>query len=224
MSKILIVEDDGALAEELAYFLSGNGYETDLVKDFSNTLEYMEQSEADLILLDINLPYVDGQSLLRMYRRDSKTPVIIVTSKDTEMDELICMSIGADDFVTKPYNPTILLLHIEAVLRRYSGSNDSDKVKFGKLTLNLAKSTVSSDDKETEFTKNEFGILLFLVKNKGRIVSRDEIMNHLWDSCEFVDDNTLTVNIARVRHKLSELGQENLITTKRGQGYYIEAK
>ena len=113
MSKILIVEDDGALAEELAYFLSGNGYETDLVKDFSNTLEYMEQSEADLILLDINLPYVDGQSLLRMYRRDIKTPVIIVTSKDSEMDELICMSIGADDFITKPYNPTILLLHIE---------------------------------------------------------------------------------------------------------------
>lgn len=224
MSKILIVEDDGALAEELAYFLSGNGYETDLVKDFSNTLEYMEQSEADLILLDINLPYVDGQSLLRMYRRDIKTPVIIVTSKDSEMDELICMSIGADDFITKPYNPTILLLHIEAVLRRYSGSNDSDKVKFGKLTLNLAKSTVSSDDKETEFTKNEFGILLFLVKNKGRIVSRDEIMNHLWDSCEFVDDNTLTVNITRVRHKLSELGHENMITTKRGQGYYIEAK
>ena len=224
MSKILIVEDDGALAEELAYFLSGNGYETDLVKDFSNTLEYMEQSEADLILLDINLPYVDGQSLLRMYRRDIKTPVIIVTSKDSEMDEHICMSIGADDFITKPYNPTILLLHIEAVLRRYSGSNDSDKVKFGKLTLNLAKSTVSSDDKETEFTKNEFGILLFLVKNKGRIVSRDEIMNHLWDSCEFVDDNTLTVNITRVRHKLSELGHENMITTKRGQGYYIEAK
>ena len=224
MSKILIVEDDGALAEELAYFLSGNGYETDLVKDFSNTLEYMEQSEADLILLDINLPYFEGQSLLRMYRRDIKTPVIIVTSKDSEMDELICMSIGADDFITKPYNPTILLLHIEAVLRRYSGSNDSDKVKFGKLTLNLAKSTVSSDDKETEFTKNEFGILLFLVKNKGRIVSRDEIMNHLWDSCEFVDDNTLTVNITRVRHKLSELGHENMITTKRGQGYYIEAK
>lgn len=224
MSKILIVEDDGALAEELAYFLGGNGYETDLVKDFSNTLEYMEQSNADLILLDINLPYVDGQSLLRMYRRDSKTPVIIVTSKDTEMDELICMSIGADDFVTKPYNPTILLLHIEAVLRRYSENNDSDRVKYGKLTLNLAKSTVSSDDSETEFTKNEFGILLFLVKNKGRIVSRDEIMNHLWDSCEFVDDNTLTVNIARVRHKLSGLGQDNLITTKRGQGYYIEAK
>ena len=92
------------------------------------------------------------------------------------------------------------------------------------MTLNLAKSTVSSDDKETEFTKNEFGILLFLVKNKGRIVSRDEIMNHLWDSCEFVDDNTLTVNITRVRHKLSELGHENMITTKRGQGYYIEAK
>lgn len=224
MAKILIVEDDDVLADELAYFLRGNGYETDLVKDFSNTLEYMEQSEADLILLDNNLPYVDGQSLLRMYRRDIKTPVIIVTSKDSEMDELICMSIGADDFITKPYNPTILLLHIEAVLRRYSGSNDSDKVKFGKLTLNLAKSTVSSDDKETEFTKNEFGILLFLVKNKGRIVSRDEIMNHLWDSCEFVDDNTLTVNITRVRHKLSELGHENMITTKRGQGYYIEAK
>ena len=223
MAKILIVEDDDVLADELAYFLRGNGYETELVEDFSDTLASMKKSDAELILLDLNLPCVDGQSLLRMYRKESRTPVIIVTSRDTEMDELICMSIGADDFITKPYNTTLLLLHIEAVFRRYSGAAECEKIRFHDITLNIAKSTVASGGKELEFTKNEFGILLYLVKNKGKIVSREDIMSHLWDSCEFVDDNTLTVNITRVRHKLSEIGQENMITTKRGQGYYIEA-
>lgn len=222
MSKILIIEDDKTLANELLYFLKGNGYEVETIDEFSDTLMQMENRDVNLILLDLNLPYTDGQSLLRMYRKNNSTPVIIVTSKDTEMDELICMSMGADDFITKPYNPTLLLLHIEAVLRRFAGTYDSNVLQYKELKINLEKSTVSANGKEIEFTKNEFGILVHLIKNKGKIISREDIMSHLWDSCEFVDDNTLTVNITRVRHKLAELGQESIITTRRGQGYYVE--
>lgn len=223
MSKILIIEDDETLSKELAFFLKKNGYETVVLNRFDDTLNYMLASDANLILLDLGLPYIDGQSLLRMFRKESKVPVIIVTSKDTEMDELLCMSMGADDFISKPYNTTLLLLHIEAILRRCSGVMEQDKIRIHNLTLNISKYTVSNGEMEIDFSKNEFGILLFLVKNKGKITSREDIIGSLWDSCEFVDDNTLTVNMTRVRHKLEELGQENLITTKRGQGYIIEA-
>ncbi len=222
MSRILIIEDDETLREELSYFLRGNGYETDVITDFHNTLDNMLQADTELILLDLNLPGIDGQTLLRMYRKEKDTPVIIVTSKDTEMDELICMTYGADDFISKPYNPALLLLHIEAVLRRKSGA-DVNVVRYRGLTLNLSKSSVSGNGNEIELSKNECRILNYMFNNRGKIVSRDDIMNYLWDDCEFVDDNTLTVNITRVRHKLAKLGYGDVINTKRGQGYYIEA-
>lgn len=222
MKKILIIEDDEGIREELSYFLKGNDYNVEVVTDFTKTLEYMNSCNSDMILLDINLPGIDGQSLLKNFRKSSKTPVIMLTSKNTEMDELICMTYGADDFIAKPYNPAILLLHIEAVFRRMTPNDDSSILKYNGITLDLSKSVVVSNKKEVYLSKNEMGILYFLVKNKEKIVSRDEIMGHLWDSCEFVDDNTLTVNITRVRHKLEELGFKNVIKTKRGQGYYIE--
>lgn len=222
MSRILIIEDDETLRGELSYFLKGNGYEVSVITDFKNTLDDMLKTDTELILMDLNLPGIDGQTLLRMYRKEKNTPVIIVTSKDTEMDELICMTYGADDFVSKPYNPTLLLLHIEAVLRR-KGGGDENVIRYRDLTLNLSKSSVSGNGNEIELSKNECRILNYMFSNKGKIVSRDDIMNYLWDDCEFVDDNTLTVNITRVRHKLAKLGYGDVISTKRGQGYYIEA-
>lgn len=222
MSRILIIEDDETLRGELSYFLKGNGYEVSVITDFRNTLDDMLKTDTELILLDLNLPGIDGQTLLRMYRKEKDTPVIIVTSKDTEMDELICMTYGADDFISKPYNPALLLLHIEAVLRRKGGA-DVNVVRYRGLTLNLSKSSVSGNGNEIELSKNECRILNYMFNNRGKIVSRDDIMNYLWDDCEFVDDNTLTVNITRVRHKLAKLEYGDVINTKRGQGYYIEA-
>lgn len=221
MSRILIVEDDETLRGELSYFLIGNGYEVSVITDFNDTLDEMLKTDTELILLDLNLPGIDGQTLLRMYRKEKNTPVIIVTSKDTEMDELICMTYGADDFVSKPYNPALLLLHIEAVLRRNGG--DENVIRYRDITLNLSRYSISGNGNEIELSKNECRILNYMFRNSGKIVSRDDIMNYLWDDCEFVDDNTLTVNITRVRHKLAELGYGDVISTKRGQGYYIEA-
>lgn len=141
MSRILIVEDDETLRGELSYFLIGNGYEVSVITDFKDTLDEMLKTDTELILLDLNLPGIDGQTLLRMYRKEKNTPVIIVTSKDTEMDELICMTYGADDFVSKPYNPALLLLHIEAVLRRNGG--DENVIRYRDITLNLSRSSIS---------------------------------------------------------------------------------
>lgn len=148
MSRILIVEDDETLRGELSYFLIGNGYEVSVITDFKDTLDEMLKTDTELILLDLNLPGIDGQTLLRMYRKEKNTPVIIVTSKDTEMDELICMTYGADDFVSKPYNPALLLLHIEAVLRRNGG--DENVIRYRDITLNLSKSSISGNGNEIE--------------------------------------------------------------------------
>ena len=222
MSKVLIVEDDAQIRSELEIFLKGNGYEVDMVTSFENTLDDMLSTDASLILLDINIPYVDGTSVLKMFRKQKNTPVIMVTSKNTDMDELLCMSYGADDYVTKPYNPAILLFHIEAVLRRFDNSVAGGKTSFMGIEFDTNKDVLMRDGRETSLTKNEAGILKCLLSNKGKIVSRDEIMSYLWDSCEFVDDNTLTVNITRIRKKLSDFSKEDIIKTKRGQGYYIE--
>ena len=183
MKKILIIEDDMGLQEELKYLLHQNGYESIVLTDFSSALDKMLDSQADLILLDITLPGIDGQYLLREFRKVSAIPVIMVTSKNTEMDEVLCMTYGADD------------------------------ISRGSMTVNQTC---------IELTKNEMRILAFLIKNKGKIVSRDSLISDLWESEEFIDDNTLTVNMTRIRKKLEDCGLQNMIKTKRGQGYLIE--
>lgn len=219
MKKILIVEDDVRLREELKILLDKNGYEAKILKGVENPLQDILEENADLVLLDINLPETDGENLLRMIRKKSNVPVIMVTSKNTEVDEVLCMSFGADDFIAKPYNPSILLLHIEALFKRMGMGGSA--LEYGKLRVDTEKGIFIVDSKETELSKNEMKILSFLLKNKGRIVSRDEIISYLWDNEEFVDDNTLTVNINRVRNKLKDNGLEDIIKTKRGQGYII---
>lgn len=223
MKRIYIVEDDMELSRELALLLERNGYEAKCAEKFTDVCGDIKAYAPDLLLLDINLPGADGQSILRKLRQESDLPVIMVTSKNTEMDELLSLSSGADDFIAKPFNPSILLLHIEAVFRRMGRSENSDILTYGKITLDMGRGMVKdgATDCELELTKNEMGILGYLMRNQGRIVSRDELMSYLWDSEEFVDDNTLTVNINRVRKKLSDLGYEDVIKTKRGQGYLL---
>lgn len=221
MKKILIVEDDLELREELKIMLERSGYEADYLKEWDNACNDILSSQSDLVLLDINLPDVDGESLLRELRKQSNIPVIMVTSKNTEMDELICMSFGADDFIAKPYHPSILLLHIEAVFKRMN-QNADNIFQYGMICVDTGRGIMKVGERITELSKNEMKILCYLIKKAGTIVSREELISYLWDTEEFVDDNTLTVNINRVRKKLEENGLRDIIRTKRGQGYILE--
>ena len=222
MHKILIVEDDEKLRKELEIFLNKNGYKTKILEDFSNTIEDILNEKADLVLLDINLPKFDGEYILKEIRKVSEVPIIIITSRDNEMDELLSMNYGADHYVTKPFNIQILLAKIASVLRRSTIlETSSNKIDCHEFILNISKSLIEKDDEKIELTKNELKILHFLVQRRGKIVSREEIMEYLWDSESFIDDNTLTVNMTRLRNKLDQLGLKELIETKRGQGYIL---
>ena len=174
-------------------------------------------------MLDINLPYMDGEYICKEIRKISNVPIIIVTSRDNELDELLSINNGADQYITKPYNIQILLAKIERLLQRSNTSQvNQDKIDCGEFVLNISKSIIEKNDRSIELTKNELKILHYLVLNKGKIVSRNEIMDYLWDSESFVDDNTLTVNIKRLRTKLEEVGLKDLIETKRGLGYILK--
>lgn len=221
MQKIVIAEDDANLRHELEIFLNRNGYETIGVEQYDNTLNDILEVQADLILLDINLPNMDGQYLLREIRKVSDVPVIMITSRDSELDELLSMNYGADHYVTKPYNTQILLAKIVAILKRTSNASDKERINCGSFILDISKSQIENEENKIELTGNELKILKYLIKYKGTIVSREDLMNYLWDSEAFVDDNTLTVNITRVRNKLEQLGVTDAIATKRGQGYII---
>lgn len=217
--KILIVEDDRALQEELKKLLDNNGYHGIILKDFKNALTEILEIEPDLILLDIMIPYLNGQQLLKRLREVSNIPVIMVTSKDNEVDEILSFSYGVDDYITKPYNPTILLLHIEALLKRLNKTEP--KLTYQDVKINLLKSTLEKDDQELLLSKNEMGIFYYLVINQGKIVTRDDMMNYLWGTDKFIDDNTLTVNVTRLRKKLEKIGLVDVIETRRDQGYIL---
>lgn len=220
MQKILIVEDEVKIREELANFLKNNGYEVLVIDNFENTLNDILSKDVGLILMDINIPGVNGMYLCKEIRKVKNIPIIIVTSKNSEMDELICMNYGADDFITKPYNLQVLLAHIEAVLKR-SNQLFSYILDYKGMKIDLSKGTINYNDKSIILTKNEISILAYLLENRGKVVSRDDLINYLWDSEMFTDDNTLTVNITRLRKKLEELGFDNVIETRRGWGYII---
>ena len=221
--KLLIVEDDDRLRTELARFFSMHGYEAKELTDYENLEESILGAEGDLLLLDIGLPVTDGMFLCRSLRKKTSLPVVIITSQNTEMNELLCMNYGADDFIAKPFNPQILLAHVEAVLKRSRGrEQEEDRLDCGGFWLNISRSTISDSMQEIELTRNESRILFSLARNRGKILSRDQIINDLWDSELFVDDNTLTVNMTRLRAKLELLGKAQAIRTKRGQGYLLE--
>lgn len=223
MQKILIVEDDEKLCDELKIFLNNNGYEAQSLNKFDDTIQDILKINPDLLLLDINLPNNDGEFICKEIRKVSSLPIIMVTSRDNELDELLSINYGADHYVTKPFNIQILLAKIASLLKRSNGTlNAQDKMDCKEFVLNLAKSTMEKEEKTIELTKNEFKILKYLAENREKIVPREEIMEVLWDSESFIDDNTLTVNITRLRNKLEELNLKELLETKRGQGYILK--
>lgn len=217
----MIIEDNKKIRDELCVFLSRNGYECEAPEDFEDIIRNILSSEPHLLLLDINLPVFDGYHICREIRKTSEVPIIVVTSRDTEFDELVAMNLGADDFVTKPYNTQILLARIETVLRRAYREAKQERLICGDLIINPSKSSFEYGGRSTELTRNEIKILTCLFEKKGSIVSRDELMRYLWDSELFVDDNTLTVNMTRLRRKLEEAGLSGVIETRRGQGYIM---
>ena len=223
MQKILIIEDDEKLRNELETFLNKNGFVATSLKKFDNAVEDILNEKADLLLLDINLPYTDGEFICKEIRKLSNVPIIMVTSRDSEMDELLSLNYGADQYVTKPYNIQILLAKIVGLLKRnQNAGNNPDKIECGEFVLNTAGRIIEKEDNKVELTKNEYKILEYLVLHRQQVISRDEIMDYLWESEEFVDDNTLNVNIKRLRTKLEELGLIDQIETRRGQGYLLK--
>jgi len=221
MFKILIVEDNEKLSAELSHLLKKEGYQPEVVKDFVDVAKEILNTDAHLVLLDINLPHDDGYYIAQEVRKQSQIPIIIVTSRDTQMDELMSMNLGADDFITKPFNVNILRARIQNLLKRSYPDSREEVLSYGNWSLLPNKSLVFCDILSIELTKNEFRILYCLLKNVGKIVSREELMRYLWDVNLFIDDNTLTVNVGRLRKKLAEIGVDKNIKTKRGMGYYL---
>lgn len=219
MKKVLIIDDDNNICSELKVLLDNSGFEGIILSNFNNAIDEILSINPDLILLDINIPYMNGEILLKSLREKSNIPVIMVTSKNNDLDEALSITYGADDYITKPYNPNILLLRIGAVLKRYS--NVSDTLIYKDLSINISKGIIKRNDIEIVLTKNEMIIFSYLVSHQDRLVSRDELMTALWNNDEFINDNALTVNISRLRSKLKEIGYENAIDTRKGIGYIL---
>ena len=218
---ICLVEDDPGVRGELATLLTRYGYSCLTTDDFSDVAGQILSSGAHLVLLDLNLPLYDGYHVCRALRERSQIPVIVVTSRTGDLDELMSMNLGADDFLTKPFHTQILLARISRLLQRAYPSVSAPVLTCRGLTLDLGRSEVSYGGHSEELTRNEGRILHLLLKNQDRIVTRAELMNELWQSDEFVDDNTLTVNVNRLRKKLEGLGAAGFLTTRRGQGYQL---
>lgn len=219
--KIFIVEDDSAIFQSLKESLEKWGMEVSGPENFQDVLNSFRSEKAHLVIMDIQLPIYDGFHWCREIRSISKVPIIFLSSRDHPMDMVMAMQMGADDYVQKPFNSDVLLAKIQATLRRvYSYGEESPGVmEWNGALIDLKRGMIRLDGKEAELTKNEFFILSVLVKAKGEIVSRDELIRALWDDERFVNDNTLTVNITRLRHKLTNLGLEEAILTKKGLGY-----
>ncbi len=223
MTKILVVEDDHQIQQELVLLLQRNGFEAQALTSFESAPQQIVTAHPDLVLLDLNLPGIDGQQICREVRQLSNVPIIVVTSRNTDLDELMVLSLGADDFIAKPYNTQILLMHITSVLRRANSDvTTGTKLSHAGVTLDSSSCKVSANQKSVELTKNELRILSLLMQNAGTVVSRQRIQEELWQSDEFVDDNTLTVNISHLRNTLASIGVEDFVMTRRGLGYVIE--
>ncbi|NQO33113.1 response regulator transcription factor [Streptococcus suis] len=220
MQKILVIEDDKTISQLVAKNLINWGYQVQEVQDFQMVLEQMEEFQPHLILLDIGLPFFNGYYWCQEIRKTSRVPIMFLSSHDQPMDIVMAINMGADDYVTKPFEMTVLLAKIQGLLRRtYDFVGEQSVLWFEEVSLDLKTMQVSYGQVVEELTRNEFQILRVLFEHGKEVVSREELMRELWNSDIFVDDNTLSVNIARLRKKLAELGLPDLIMTKKGVGY-----
>jgi len=220
--KICVIEDEQKLCDEIVYFLNTNGFEARAAKAEEYNAKALLQGDFSMLLLDISLPGTDGLFLCKEIRKESEIPIIIITSNNMEITELMAMNCGADDFVTKPFNPQILLARMEVILKRvYKNTENDSRFYLSGFVFDPGQGTIQNGEKKTDLTKNEVRILLSLAKKRGEIVSREEIIENLWENHLFVDDNTLTVNMTRLKNKLEGIGIKDIIMTKRGMGYQL---
>lgn len=219
---IYLVEDDKTIAEQMRKYLERWGYRVVCASDFQNILGEFAELKPELVLLDIGLPFYNGHYWCAQIRQLSQVPIIFVSSSDDSMNIVMAVNMGGDDFVTKPFEPEVLAAKVQALLRRtYTFRGQTSVMEYGGVLLNLADATLVAGGQKIELTKNEFRILQLLFENGGKIVSREAIMKRLWDNECFVDDNTLTVNMTRLRKKLEAAGMEGFVLTKKGFGYGI---
>lgn len=221
MAKIHVIEDDAALRDELERLLDLQGFTATHSTDFTRAAEDALAERADCIVVDLKLPNANGHQICRDIRAASEVPIIMLTSSESEFDEVMALGLGADDYITKPYRPATLIARIQGLLRRSTTSTQPTLQHEG-ITLDEAAATVEFNGKRTELTRNELRIMQLLMRNAGNVVSRQQLMVHLWESDSFIDDNTLTVNVTRLRKKLEALGaDEDVIKTRRGIGYSL---
>lgn len=224
MYRILIVEDDSTIASNVAAHLERWDYETKQIEDFKCVMEEFQQFDPQLVILDIGLPFYNGFYWCQEIRKISSVPILFLSSMNDNMNIVMAMNMGGDEFIEKPFDLNVVTAKVQAVLRRtYEFRGTADVMEWNGAILNLADATVLYQDQKLELSKNEFKILQILLENTGKIVSRESIMTRLWDSNEFIDDNTLTVNVARLRKKMEQIGLGGKIITKKGIGYMVEA-
>ena len=220
MYKIMIVEDDVAISKELALLLQHQGFQSCIWDLNEDIIEVIKREEPHVILLDINLPKEDGFSLCTRIRKTMQVPIVFVTSRNSDMDELCSMTLGGDDFITKPYHPSILIAHLQAIIKRCYEHHEAVMEHKG-VVLEAALSRICYQEQICELTRNEVKILFYLFQHKGEIVPRDDLIDYLWDNKLFIDDNALSVNMTRIRNKLHEMGVDDFIITKHRQGYLL---
>lgn len=222
MASIYIIEDDAALRTELAHLLELSGFKASFCEQFTCAASLALAAHPDCVVLDLKLPGTDGHTICRDIRARSSVPIIMLTSSDSEFDEVMGMNLGADDYVTKPYSPAVLIAHIQSLLRRSTQGTASLKIEHKGVTLDVGAGAVIFNGKTAELTRNELKILHILMRNPNMVITRTEIMCDLWESDAFIDDNTLTVNVNRLRKTLAGLGvPDNFLITRRGQGYMV---
>ena len=220
--KIFIGEDDPTIADLVDRWLRRYGYRIDQARDFRVLDQEIQEAKPDLVLLDINLPFYDGFYWCQRVRDVGSIPILFVTARESDVDQIRALELGGDDYVIKPFNPELLLAKIRALLRRSHADPGSEHaIRFGDLILDLDRNTVTCRGLEASLSKTEQALLRELMKARGAVVSRDHLLAALWDDVHFVDDNTLTVNVSRVRQRLATVGHVDTVVTVRGQGYRL---
>lgn len=223
MYKILIVEDDMIIAESMKNSLCQWNYETEFITDFKDVTAQFVKFDPHLVLLDISLPFFNGYHWCSEIRKISSVPIIFISSMSDNMNVIMAVNMGGDDFIAKPFDLNILVAKVQALLRRtYSFGGKMDIIEHKGIVLNLSSAMLEYENKKIELSKNEFKILQILFENIGKAISRDDIMTRLWESDSYIDDNTLTVNVTRLRKKLADAGICDLVKTKKGMGYMVE--
>ncbi|MDU5324436.1 MAG: response regulator transcription factor [Peptoniphilus sp.] len=219
--KIFLVEDDKVIAEEIERHLNFWNYEIKIAEDFQNIFDDFKSFHPDLVLMDVTLPFYNGYHWCKIIRKNSKVPILFISAADENLNLIMAMDLGADDYLTKPFELELLQIKIRALLRRAYEYIDTRNISYKDISLDCDKMIISRENKEIELTKNEFKILEILLEKPGKVVNRDEIIDKIWQSDSYIDDNTLTVNVMRLRKKLEDINIFDLIKTKKGVGYYV---